>query len=189
MSLVLWIAIKVRGIPDLLGYVDDIFSYDESENMRLYRPYGRRMPRNQKRLLELWDELGIPHEDRKQVHGPILKIIGYEVDANKMSIGMGQDERKILVMQIRELAGAERVPQTQSYPLVELQQLAGSVNWAFNVFPLLRPGLTHLHQSMKGKTDPRELVSLSDAVLRDLIWVADHMERSRAIKLFKAVEW
>ena len=43
-ALVLWIGIYVKGIPDLLHYVDDVFSYDPQEELDFYTPYGSWYP-------------------------------------------------------------------------------------------------------------------------------------------------
>jgi hypothetical protein len=36
--------------------------------------------------------------------------------------------------------------------LREFQQLAGWVNWSFNVFPLLKPALSNVYAKISGKT-------------------------------------
>ncbi|KAG6329912.1 hypothetical protein ID866_9177 [Astraeus odoratus] len=45
---------------------------------------SKTLPQNMVKLLHLWDELGIPHKEHKQIYGPILPIIGFEVDPNLM---------------------------------------------------------------------------------------------------------
>ncbi|KAJ8509125.1 hypothetical protein ONZ45_g8669 [Pleurotus djamor] len=71
-ALVAWIAVHERNIPDLLMYVDDDFSWDFADRVRLYKPYDLLMPENQVDLLCLWDELGIPHKREKQLSGSLL---------------------------------------------------------------------------------------------------------------------
>jgi hypothetical protein len=44
----------------------------------------------QTQLLTLFDDVGIPHEERKQVFGSPLQIIGFDVDPNSMTITMPQ---------------------------------------------------------------------------------------------------
>jgi hypothetical protein len=65
-GLMLWIAIFVKQIGDLLGYVDDDYSWDFEDSLVWYPPYKQFYPEKQTRLLELWDELGIPHKKKKQ---------------------------------------------------------------------------------------------------------------------------
>jgi len=89
-------------------------------------------PSKQTCLLQLWDDLGIPHDKEKQEFGPVLRIIGFEVDPNAMTVSMDIDARRDLIELIRVFAvtGKKRT-------LKEFQRIAGHVNWALNVFPLL----------------------------------------------------
>ena len=48
-------------------YVDDSFGVDTAGDVEYYEPYNRLLPKHQKRLLDLWDSLGIPHKEKKQV--------------------------------------------------------------------------------------------------------------------------
>ena len=65
MGLTLWIAIYVKHLSDLLTYVDDIFSYELEANLMWYPPFQKSLPTKQTHLLQLWDELGIPHNEPK----------------------------------------------------------------------------------------------------------------------------
>jgi hypothetical protein len=115
-SLVLWIAIALRQILDLFGYVDDVFSFELESNVLWYEPYQKFMPSKQARLLELWDEIGIPHDEAKQVSGPVITIIGFEVDVNRMSITMPSVARQDLILAIREFAVRNRRPKLADLP-------------------------------------------------------------------------
>jgi len=86
MALVIWIAIIKIFIFYLYIYVDDSFSFEHRDKMELYTPYHKVLPRNLCKLLWLWDRLGIPHEERKQVFGQELPIIGFDVDPNVMRV-------------------------------------------------------------------------------------------------------
>ena len=97
MGVVLWIAIHVKQILDLLAYVDDTFSWEFADNLLWYQPYACSFPAKQTHLLQLWDELGIPHEHTKQLFGSPLTIVGLDVDANAMTITMPQQSRTDLV--------------------------------------------------------------------------------------------
>ena len=65
--------------------------------MTFYQPYGKYLLDKQTRLLLLFDELGIPHDSRKQVFGAPLTIIGFDVDPNSMTITMPPEARYELV--------------------------------------------------------------------------------------------
>jgi len=135
----------------LLGYVDDVFSYDFEDNLEWYEPYQKLLPNKQSRLLRLWDELGIPHEERKQVFGTTLTIIGFEVDPKAMTVTMPPNSRADLVTVVRTFACVGH-----HHKLREFQSLAGWINWSFNAFPLLRPGLSVLYHKMAGKSSPHQ---------------------------------
>jgi hypothetical protein len=42
--------------------------------------------------------------------------------------------------------------------LHEFQQLAGWINWALNVFPLLKLGLSNIYVKMSGKTESHAMI-------------------------------
>ena len=75
MSLVIWIAVMKYLIQLLYIYVDDSFSAQKRGERRFYKPYHKYLPSNLTRLLQLWDFIGLPHEERKQVFGDVLPII------------------------------------------------------------------------------------------------------------------
>ena len=80
MGLVLWIAIFIKMIMDLFGYIDNNFSFDEEGNVMWYEPYQCYYPTKQTKLLQIWDEINLPHDKSKQEYGRALHIIGFMVD-------------------------------------------------------------------------------------------------------------
>ncbi|TDL23316.1 DNA/RNA polymerase, partial [Rickenella mellea] len=187
MALVLWIALYVKHILDLFSYVDDIFSYDYEGNLIYYEPYHKLMPTKQVRLLMLWDELGIPHEEKKQLWGRKLVVIGFEIDTDAMTITMPKDSKDKFVQHIHTFLGSTKIGKRRS--LREFQQMAGYCNWALNVAPLLRPGLASLYAKMRGKTNFHALVRLNESVIRDLTWFARHFQSSSGIFILDAIAW
>ena len=97
MSLVIWIAVMKYLSQLLYIYVDDSFSVQKRGGERLfYKRYHKYLPSNLIRLLQLWDFIGLPHEERKHVLGDVLPIIGFEVDPNLMRVRMS--DKSILAM-------------------------------------------------------------------------------------------
>ncbi|KAI5823363.1 hypothetical protein K523DRAFT_286898 [Schizophyllum commune Tattone D] len=183
-GLVLWIAIFVRLLEDLLGYVDDVFSWEFAANLEYYEPYGERYPAKQVGLLKLWDELGIPHEKPKQLWGSKLEIIGFEVDPNAMSVTMGVTARDDLIAALRAFA-----VDGQRRTLREFQTIAGWVNWALNVYPLLRPGLSELYEKTRGKSLPHAPIWVNKTMKMQLCWIADHIATSDGIYMMDSNTW
>jgi hypothetical protein len=184
IGLVLWIAIFIKGLDDMLGYVDDIFSWELASNTLWYDPYNKRLPAKQCRLLQLWDELGIPHEEKKQVFGAPLTIIGLDVDPNAMTITMPVQARTDLILAIRSFAH-----EGQRRPLREFQSIAGWINWAFNAYPLLRPGLSTMYAKMSGKDKPHQSLWVSRSLCRELEWIAGHLEHLTGVHMMNSLEW
>jgi hypothetical protein len=163
MGVVLWVAIYVYGIRDLFAYVDDSFSWEFAGNMLWYEPYQKHLPAKQVRLLQLWDELSIPHEAPKQVFGSPLTIIGFNVDPNLMTITMPVQAYSDLLAAIREFAHPG-----QRRPLREFQRLAGWMNWALNASPASRSVLIiqqDVSQNPRTPADLGQRVALPGVVL------------------------
>jgi hypothetical protein len=184
MSLVTWIAIYVYLIAHLKNYVDDAFSFELASELQYYAPYDTFYPSKQARLLRLWDELGIPHDKEKQEFGPVLRIIGFEVNPNAMTVTMDADGRRELIELIHSFAvtGKRRT-------LKEFQRVAGHINWALNVFPLLKPGLSALYAKTAGKERDLALLRVNATIVFELNWVACRVDHSSGVHLLKSVEW
>ncbi|KZV86173.1 hypothetical protein EXIGLDRAFT_596596, partial [Exidia glandulosa HHB12029] len=189
IALVLWAAQFVYGIEALLGYVDDVFSFDDFYKLVLYRPYNRLMSPKQAALLHLWDWVGIPHSDEKQVSGTPLVIIGFEVDPNLMTITMSEESRSDLISKIEDFVSARSTRDDGKRKLVEWQRLLGHANWALNAYPLLRPGLASSYDKIRGKTGSSWPVVLNTRVVRDLQWFARTLRSSSGVQLLEANNW
>jgi hypothetical protein len=72
--------------------------------MTFYAKYQKLLPTDMVSLLLLWDELGIPHEEHKQVYRSPLPVIGFEVDPNLIKITLKEESKMVLVAEIREFA-------------------------------------------------------------------------------------
>jgi hypothetical protein len=186
MSLVLWIARHVKQITDLFVYIDDCFSFEDASSLSFYPPYNCSLPTKQTRLLLLWDELGIPHERHKQESGEILRIIGFQVNVTDMVISLDQQDRDRLCCALRDFCH-HGVPIRRS--LREFQRMAGWLNWALNIVPMLRPALARLYDKMRGKGHPHQRLWVSKTLIRDLLWFVQRFEGSSGISLISSIVW
>ncbi|KDQ52375.1 hypothetical protein JAAARDRAFT_198293 [Jaapia argillacea MUCL 33604] len=167
-GLVNWIVIYVVMIKSLMFYVDDDYSFEVKGNVLLYEPYGHYLPEKQTKLLLLWDQLGLPHEEKKQIYGTSLTIIGFEVDPNAMMVTLPVESLALLLEYIRNFIRPSGRGNQRT--LKEFQKLAGYINWCFNVFPLLKPGLCAVYEKIVGKTKSRQGVHF----LSTRAWGPDH---------------
>lgn len=185
MSLVLWVAVNVWDLDGLLAYVDDNFGHDESEELVRYEPYDAWYPSKQARLLQLWDWLGIPHEKKKQVFGRAIKIIGFIVDIDRLSISLEPKSRLEHVSAIRQFLSTP----SRRQPLIAWQRLLGWSSWALNVAPLLRPALQSSYAKLRGKSSRNALIFINATVRRDLSWFADTLEAWEGVHMLDARSW
>ena len=171
MSLVSWIAKRKRNIELLGTYSDDSFRPDLANNLVFYPPYRKFMPSNQVKLLQLWDEINLPHKETKQIFGSTLTVIGIQVDANSLSMTMPPNALTELITAICDFITAKR-----KFTLCKWQRLAGWINWSFNVFPFLRPSLNNFYTKISGKSAANKYIRINNAVRADLEWAASHLE-------------
>ena len=147
------------------------------------------MPRDQCRLLQLWDELGIPHKPHKQLSGAPLTIIGIDVDPNLMTLSLPDDAKDRLLEELCFWASKPPKNASGSFKLKHWERLAGWFNWALNVYPLLRPALNNVYAKMAGKQNRDQHLYINNAIRDDLMWAVSHIEHSGGIHLLKSFNW
>jgi hypothetical protein len=109
------------------------------------------------------------------------------VDLNDMQVSMDNiDKSKLLdhVIEFMHIA-----PDGTRQILREFQQLAGWVNWALNVFPLLKLGLCNVYDKMSSKTEAHTKIFVSQAVVDDLCWLTQIVVGSSGIHIFETMDW
>jgi hypothetical protein len=171
-------------ICNLKVYVDDNASFSRVGDVLYYPPYGRYYPSEQTRLLLLWDELDIPHEEKKQLYGPVVPFIGFDVDPNAMTISISDERKAILLARVTDFAQAGK-----RRTLKEFLSIAGHINWYLTVFPLLRPCLSGIYAKTAGKTQMMTPIRVNNAIRDELAWFVDQAQKSDGIFLLKSVAW
>ena len=63
------------------------------------------------------------------------------------------------------------------------------MNWALNVYPLLRPGLSTLYDKMRGKTKPFQPIWVSVTLTQELLWFADKLTTLPGVHLMFSNAW
>ena len=187
-SLVAWIARHKRGIMNLATYIDDSSGFDYQNDLLLYKPYATSFPCHQTMLLRLWDELSIPHKPKKQIFGLVIPVIGIDVDPNEMTLTLSAERRRNLCDALYAWA-IKPVGRKANYQLKHWQQLGGWVNWALNVFPLLRPCLNTFYHKISGVHNPTRRICVNHSVRDDLAWAARHIESATGIRMLRASDW
>src|SRR6267154_5454414 len=135
MSLVVWVAWNIMNIMYFV-YVDDKFGFEHAEAHAFHTHLGHWLPCQQVHLLELWDNIGLLYEDRKQESGSVLHIIGFDVDPNSMMVTIPDEAHTKFLSHIADFVNTSGTD--RCHTLRKFQSLAGYANWVFNVYPLRR---------------------------------------------------
>jgi len=112
----------------------------------------------------LWDDLGIPHQERKQVHGTSIPVIGIQVDPNNMTYMLPDESHAKLLAELELWTDKKGSRHT----VRRWQHLAGWLNWCFNMYPLLRPALCNIYNKLRNKTNPAASIWINNTVREDL---------------------
>ncbi|KAG5730697.1 hypothetical protein E4T56_gene4054 [Termitomyces sp. T112] len=146
---------------------------------------GVSRPKNQARLLVLWDAIGCPWKEKKQEFGEKLKIIGFWVDINQGTITLSEDSAADIVSKIESfIETPSRRP-----PLRNWQRLAGHLNWLLNVLPWGRPTLTEMYRKMSGKDTMHPGIYLNKEVIADMNWLIDIIPKSMGVRFLDTMRW
>ena len=183
-SLVAWIAKNECGVRHLTTYVDDSSGCTTHDDLVMYEPYSCLFPQPQATLLKLWDELGIPHKEKKQLWGTSLPIIGICVDPNALSFTLPEEAKERLLNELRHWSrggGREK--------LRKWFQMGGWYNWALNAYPLLRPSLNNFYPKLTGKKDSNQSIHVNNAVWADFEWAIRRLDNSTGVFLLKSIAW
>ncbi|KIM64556.1 hypothetical protein SCLCIDRAFT_59233, partial [Scleroderma citrinum Foug A] len=165
-------------------YVDNLFGFACTSLLAFSVPYSKFLPSPLITILNLWDYLGIPHEEKKQVFAPSLPIIGFEVNPNLMRVQMSAESRLLLLERIHVFAH-----KGTRWSLHDFQRLAGYLNWALNVYPMLRPGLSALYAKTAGKLWHGSQIWVNHDVVQELQWLASHLENTDGVYFLSSITW
>lgn len=170
VSVVLWIANFVALIEAVLAYMDDTFSHYDNPDLVLYLPYNMLFPYKQVRLLELWDDIGLPHDREKHEFGRTLVITGFLVDPHAMSIWLDADYLHDLVSAVRAfVSGYSDSAEGRRRKLRDWLHIIGWMSWSLTVCPLLRPAFSSAYRKISGKNFPNAGVFVNAEVNHDFL--------------------
>ncbi|KAF9543881.1 hypothetical protein CPC08DRAFT_619246, partial [Agrocybe pediades] len=189
MSLVAWITRYVLHIAYVITYVDDISGFNKLGDLLFYAPYGLWLPADQTRVLMLWDRLGIPHKLKKQLSGLTLPVIGIIVDPNKMCFTLLDTKKSDLIQALESWTVKKLNNKPTAFKMKYWSQISGWMNWAFNVFPNLRPALNNVYKKMNGPWNPHKSIKVNDSIRDDFRWAIKHLANSPGILLIKSKHW
>jgi hypothetical protein len=184
-SLVAWIAKRDQGVSSLITYVDDSSGPAVATDKLFYEPYNCSLPSPQVALLHLWDKLGIPHKQRKQVHSSPLPIIGIDVNPNTLSFTLPEITHKRLVSELETWTSDK----SSRFRLRRWQKLSGWINWALNVYSDLRPCLNAFYHKIAGKTQSSLYIRINNDVHADFHWALSMLKVLPPVRILHTLTW
>ncbi|KAI0822598.1 hypothetical protein BC628DRAFT_1456958 [Trametes gibbosa] len=104
-----------------------------------------------------------------------------------MSVTLPDEGRSRLLAAIDDFCNLS--PGNRCHSLAAFQAFTGYANWAFNVFPLLKPALSNVYDKVAGKSDRHAGIYVNAAILRDLRWLRSHVVNAPGIHLLTANIW
>ena len=164
-----WIAEHVKEIKHLKCYINDNCSFTCLGDVKYYPPYKHYFLTDQIKLLQLWDEIGLPHDERKQIYRLVIPFIGFDIDLNVTTFSINDEHKSDLLQKIRDFNKSKK-----HCSLKDFQSLASHVNWSLAFFPLLKPGLSAVYEKMVGKTQAMTSICANNAVQDELLWFIKH---------------
>ena len=183
-SLLAWIMQEVKLIKNLRMYIDDNRSFTCVGDIMYYPPYNSYYPLDQVKLLLLCDKLNIPHVKKKQIYGPIISYVGFNVNPNTMTILLSDNCQSELIAEVHNFSRIGKC-----CLLLEYQQLAGHINWSLPVWPLLHPCLSAMYAKIAEKTKLFAGIWVNKVVETELAWFVKHVSSSSGVFLLRSVTW
>ncbi|KAF8804743.1 hypothetical protein BYT27DRAFT_7225344 [Phlegmacium glaucopus] len=178
-SLVAWITKYEKLFDYLANYIDDSSGCDLEGDTMFYEPYGQ--------LLDLWDELGIPHKHHKQLSGTPLTIIGISVNPNEMTLP--ESSKTCLLDELLFWSSKPPKPSSGSFKLKHWERMTRWFNWALNVYPYLCPALNNVYAKIKGKQNREQQIHINNAIRSDFEWAINHLKSSNSVQILKSLSW
>ena len=112
-----------------------------------------------------------------------MTILGFEVDANTMSVCLSAGRQEQLVQSILDFTRGS------SKMLQDWLRLAGQLNWGLNIYPWLRLGLGGIYAKTVGKPQMWGRIKINKTVQRELAWFIEHVQRLTGRFFFKSMVW
>ena len=63
------------------------------------------------------------------------------------------------------------------------------MNWAFNVYPHIRPTLNNFYPKLKGRRDSTSLIWVNNSIRDDFTWAVGVLSQSSGVRLLRSLHW
>lgn len=145
--------------------MNDFFGWNFEEDLEEF--HGMLCPWHQVTLLQFWDRILCPYEDKKQQYSSELKIIRFWIDINWDSITLSPDAIQNTIDYIDSF-----LSQHKQY-LYNWSYLTGHLNWILNILSWAHFTLSKMYRKMSSKNLLFYTVFINCQVCSDLCWLHD----------------
>jgi len=123
ISFICWIVQFMIEICHLKCYINDNCSFAHLGDVKYYPKYKWYFPTDQTKFLELWNDIGLPYEERKQIYELIIPFISFDVNPNVMMVSINDRRKDDLITKVHDFAKAGNQCSLKDY-----KSLASHVN-------------------------------------------------------------
>ncbi|KAG2046444.1 hypothetical protein BDR06DRAFT_853071, partial [Suillus hirtellus] len=113
-----------------------------------------------------------------------LILIGFEIDLNAISATLPSYKKIELIQHLHQFNGKK-----YWWTLHKFQQLAGWCEWSFNIFLLLKLGLSVIYEKILEKDKPLVHLHINNDIIHKLTWMMDHMENLPGLLFYKSLDF
>ncbi|EGG08325.1 uncharacterized protein MELLADRAFT_85000 [Melampsora larici-populina 98AG31] len=180
-SLVLWIAEFIFDIKFMNNMMDNVWCVCSTKHFVNFK--GHLIPLPQAKLLNLFDILGFPWVWKKQLHGPVLEIIGHIVDSERMIIQLHPDKKRLLIEKLQKFVAHHH------HLLNDWQKILGHASWACTSMPWGRYALQSLYEKSNTKSHRFLQIPLNKENQDDVRWLIKFFDQSPRILVLTSLRW
>ncbi|KAI9327429.1 hypothetical protein BDR26DRAFT_952851 [Obelidium mucronatum] len=133
---------------------------------------------------EFITSLGIPLSTEKDVWGPCIPVVGYQVDATSMELSLTHKQLHELLAFLESWLICPVV----CFRLNVWSKLTGYLNWAANIFLRLKPHFCPIYHQMRSKVKT-DVFPVNTSTFTSLRWIQQHLLTASPVRYLDLETW
>ncbi|KAI9330296.1 hypothetical protein BDR26DRAFT_999556 [Obelidium mucronatum] len=177
--LINWYLVNILHLPTLV-MMDDFWGVTYQVKSETNNP----QPRDMQLAQSFIASLGIPLSLEKDIWGPSIPVVGYQIDAMKMELSLTSRQ----VTDLLEFLDIWLEKPLQPRRLGLWSKLTGYLNWAANIFLRLKSHFCPIYSQMTSKLKV-DSFPLHSSTLTSLHWIRHHITSMHPIRYLELETW
>ena len=180
------------NIPSMGDFLHPIFIYMDDFYSICFQLESEFLNNAPPRAMILADQalrpLGIIMEPKKYEHGEFVVVTGFGVNSHDVSLSLSPIQTAHTIDLLDSILALENT----AIPFKRFEQLAGTLNWASNVFFLIRPSLTPIYAAMKQvpiSARSRYRLTVTPLIVNTLRWLKQYISTAPPFRLLDNEAW